>query len=94
MKNILLTVASIIAGVIFFVIAPSLGDYIDTHYTREDCTIVEITEDYAVAVDKYGDEWSWYIEETNLEVGNLVDLKMYNNHTEYDIYDDEVVSVD
>ena len=93
MKNILLTVASIILGVFFFVIIPGVGGYIDTHYTKEDCEIVEITEDYVVAVDKYGDEWSWYIEETDLEVGDLVDLKMYNSHTNYDVYDDEVVGV-
>lgn len=94
MKNILLTVASIILGVFFFIIVPGIGGYIDTHYTKENCEIVEITKDYAVAVDAYGDEWSWYIEETDLKVGDVVNLKMYNSHTEYDIYDDEVVSID
>ena len=93
MKNILTTVASIILGVFFFVVVPGIGDYIDTHYTRKNCEIVEITENYVVAVDVYGHEWSWHIEETDLEVGDVVDLKMYNAHTEYDIYDDEVVSV-
>ena len=93
MKNFLTTVTSIILGVFFFVIVPGIGGYIDTHYTKEDCEIVEITDDYAVAVDKFGDEWSWFIEGTDLEVGDLVDLKMYNAHTEYNIYDDEVVSV-
>ena len=30
MKNILLTVASIILGVFFFIVAPGIGGYIDT----------------------------------------------------------------
>lgn len=93
MKNILVTVASIILGVFFFVVVPGIGGYIETHYTKEDCTIVEVAEDYVVAVDTYGDEWSWWIDGTYLEVGDVVDLKMYNSHTEYDIYDDDVVSV-
>ena len=93
MKNILVTVASIILGVFFFVVVPGIGGYIDTHYTKEDCTIVEVAEDYVVAVDTYGDEWSWWIDGTDLEVGDTVDLKMYNGHTNYDTSDDEVVSV-
>ena len=93
MKNILLTIASVILGVFLFIVLPGIGGYIDSHYTRKDCEIVEITDDYAVAVDKYGDKWSWSIEETDLKVGDLVNLKMYNKHTEYNIYDDEVVGV-
>lgn len=93
MKNILTTVASIILGVFLFVVVPGIGGYIDTHYTKEDCTIVEVTEDYVVAVDTYGDEWSWWIDGTDLKVGDTVDLKMYNGHTDYDVYDDEVVGV-
>lgn len=93
MKNILTTVASVIVGAFLFVIIPGVGGYIETHYTREDCTIVEVTEDYAVAVDTHGNEWSWWVDETDLEVGDVVDLKMYNGHTDSDAYDDEVVSV-
>lgn len=93
MRNFLETIASIILGILLFVIMPGIAGYVECHYTKENCTIVEITSDYAVAVDTYGDEWSWWIEETDLEVGDLVDLKMYNNHTEYNIHDDEVVSV-
>ena len=93
MKNILMTVMSAILGTILFIIMPGVGGYIETHYTKEDCTIVEVAEDYVVAVDTYGDEWSWWIEETDLEVGDVVDLKIYNGHTDYNIYDDEVVSV-
>lgn len=93
MKNILTTLTSIILGVALFIIVPGIGGYIDTHYTKEDCTIVEVAEDYAVAVDAHGEEWSWSIDGTDLKVGDTVDLKMYNSHTEYNIYDDEVVSI-
>ena len=93
MKNILTTVASIILGVFFFIVVPGIGGYIDTHYTKEDCEIVEITDEFIVAVDVYGDEWEWSNDGTEFELGDLVGLKMYNNHTEYNIYDDEIVSV-
>ena len=93
MKNILTTVTGIILGTFLFVIMPGIGGYIETHYTKEDCTIVEVAEDYVVAVDTYGNEWSWWVDGTDLEVGDVVDLKMYNSHTDYNIYDDEVVSV-
>ena len=53
MKNILTTVVSIILGVFFFIVVPGIGGYIDTHYVKENCEIVEITEDFVVAVDAY-----------------------------------------
>ena len=93
MKNLLQTVTGIILGTLLFVVMPGICDYNETHYTKENCIIVEVTEDYVVAVDAYEDEWSWWIDDTDLEVGDIVDLKMYNSHTDYNIYDDEVVSV-
>lgn len=94
MKNILLTVASATVGTFLFIILPGIGGYLDSHYIKEDCEIIKIVEEFIVAEDKYGDTWSWSAEETNLQVGDLVNLKMYNKHTHYNIYDDEVVSVD
>lgn len=93
MKNILITVASATVGIFLFIILPGIGGYLDSHYIKEDCKIIEIADDFIVAEDKYGDEWSWWVEETDLEVGDVVDLKIYNGHTDYNIYDDEVVSV-
>lgn len=93
MKNILITVASATVGIFLFIIFPGIGGYLDSHYIKEDCKIIEIADDFIVAEDKYGDTWSWSTEKTDFKVGDLVDLKMYNKHTHYNIYDDEVVSV-
>ena len=92
MKNFLTTIADVLLGILLFAVIPEGCGYITSHYTKEDCIIVEVAEDYAIAVDTNGDEWSWSIDGTDLEVGDVVDLKMYDNHTD-DIYDDEVVSV-
>jgi hypothetical protein len=93
MKNILGTIAGAILVIFLFIIMPGIAGYVECHYTKKDCTIVEVTEDYVVAVDTYGSEWSWWIDGTDLEVGDVVDLKIYNGHTDYDVYDDEVVGV-
>lgn len=93
MKNFLTTVTSIILGIFLFIVMPGVGGYIETHYTKEDCTVVEVAGNYVIVVDAYGDEWSWWTDETDLEVGDTVDLKMYNGHTDYDWTDDEVVGV-
>ncbi len=93
MKNFFTTITGTFLVLFLFVVMPGIGGYIETHYIKKDCTVVEVAEDYVIAVDAYGDEWSWWTDETDLEVGDLVDLKMYNKHTEYNIYDDEVVSV-
>lgn len=93
MKNILTKIAGSILVIFLFIVMPGIAGYVESHYTKKDCTIVEITEDYVVAVDVYGDEWSWWIDETDLEVGDVVDLKMYNGHTDFNEYDDEVVGV-
>ena len=79
--------------VFLFIIAPGIADHIETHYTKKDCVIVEVTKEYVVAKDTHGDEWSWYIDGTDLTVGDVVDLKIYNGHTDRDWTDDEVIKV-
>lgn len=93
MKNILATIAGAILVIFLFIVMPGIAGYVECHYTKKDCTIVEVTEDYVVAVDAYGSEWSWWIDGTDLEVGDVVDLRIYTHHTDYDTYDDEVVGV-
>ena len=67
------------------------------HHPIDVCTamgkICEVTEEYAVAKDTHGDEWSWYIDDTDLTVGDVVDLKMYNGHTDRDWTDDQVIKI-
>ena len=76
-----------------FIIVPGIAGHIENHYTRKDCVVTEITEDYVVAVDKFDDEWSWYIDGTDLEIGDSVDLKIFNGCTDNRLDDDEVVKI-
>ena len=62
--------------------------YIECNYTRQDCVVVEATETGAIFEDKCG--FTWYVDCEGYEVGDKADLKMYNNHTDNCIDDDEV----
>ena len=62
--------------------------YIECNYTRQDCVVVEATETGATFADKCG--FTWYVDCEGYEVGDKADLKMYNNHTDNCIDDDEV----
>ena len=90
MKN---TVLNALVAIIIIIVMPGICDHVETHYIKTDCTIVEIADNYAVAEEKDGTQWSWYIDNADLQIGDKVDLKMYNSHTDYDWTDDEVVSV-
>lgn len=77
------------------IIAPGIIGNYENHYTRKDCTVVEITDTYVTAVDEFGDEWSWYIKEKenlSLDLGDKVDLKIFNSFTDT-WQDDEVVKI-
>lgn len=78
---------------VMFIITPGIAGNIETHYTRKDCIVTEITEDYVVAADAFGYEWSWYIDGTDLKIGDTVDLKIFNGCTDNRFDDDEVVEV-
>lgn len=65
-----------------------VAGYVECNYTRQDCVVVEATETGAIFVDKCG--FTWYVECEGYQVGDVADLKMYNNHTDNCITDDEV----
>ena len=64
------------------------ASYYEHNYTREDCVVVEASPTGAIFEDKSG--FTWYVECEGYEVGDKADLKMYNNHTDNCIDDDEV----
>ena len=66
------------------------ASWFEVHYTREDCTVVSYTEDLVTVEDKCGYTWDFYAD--GLEVGDVVKLRMYTNHTDSNIFDDEVES--
>ena len=85
-------VKCICAIVIFIVILGACG-YVESHYTRKDCTVVSTEGQLVTVEDKQGHVWCYEIEDNAPCVGTKVDLHMYTNHTDSYIYDDEVVGV-
>ena len=84
----------VVLFLLLFVAIPGVAGNIQTHYTRKDCVVVSITDEGVVAKDKGDRLWSFYItEDSELKVNDTVDLKMFNNYTDNDITDDEVVGV-
>ena len=71
--------------------------YVETHYTRKDCVVVEIEQRLVTVVDKAGNEWCYYMDSEDYTdvpcVGTVVDLLMYTAHTDGYIYDDEILEV-
>ena len=67
-------------------------NYIEHHYTREQCEVLAVEGTLVEVEDRAGYTWKFYTEEENeIRVGEVVDVKMYTNLTHEDIFDDEVV---
>ena len=67
--------------------------YVECHYTRKDCTVVEVEQRLVTVVDKTGNEWCYEVEGDAPSVGTRIDVHMYTAHTDGYIYDDEIVGV-
>lgn len=65
-----------------------VASWYECNYTRQDCVVVEASPTGAIFKDKCG--FTWYVECEGYQVGDVADLKMYNNHTDNCIDDDEV----
>lgn len=83
MKRILLAV--ILAGM--FV----CGHYYAHHYTRVNCTVVSAENGYVKIKDNTGNIWNY--DNSNLIVGDKVDLKMHDNCTDKNIKDDIIIKI-
>ena len=57
------------------------------------CGYVETQGQLVYVVDTVGYEWCYEVEGDVPAVGTVVDVRMYNNHTDTYIYDEEIVSV-
>ena len=67
--------------------------YVECHYTRKDCVVVETQGQLVHVVDTVGYEWCYEAEDDVPTVGTVVDVHMYTAHTDSYIYDDEIVDV-
>lgn len=77
----------------FFTILGLVGE-IEATYTLSNCEVVEIEGDLATVEDNRGNAWSFYIDaDSELNVGDEVDLVMNNHHTDHTREDDEIKRV-
>ena len=67
-------------------------NYLESHYVRKDCVIIQTYDNYAIAKDGNGYNWTFAITDNNVQVGNIVDLRMFTSFTDYNIHDDTVGS--
>ena len=64
--------------------------WMEPRYEREDCVVTEVRGNEAVAEDRCGYVWCYYVEDEAPSVGDVVTLKMHTNNT-VDYIDDDVV---
>lgn len=85
---------SMIIIIIVFVLMYVLASYVETHYTREGCKVIAVEGTYVTVEDECGYTWGFACEShDDYQLGELVDLKMFTNHTNNNIYDDEIIEV-
>ena len=61
-------------------------------YTRKGCEVVEVFENEVVVKDRVGNPWSFYGK--GFSVGDTVNLRMHDNCSDNNIYDDVIKSVE
>lgn len=64
--------------------------YIETHYNRE-CVVVNVSNDVITLKDECG--YLWEYQGTGCKAGDKVIAKMYNNHTDSNVFDDVITDV-
>jgi hypothetical protein len=83
-----------VAIFLIVMVGPAIIGHIETHYTREDCVVVNIVDDEVIVKDKGDRLWSFYItEDSELEINDIIDVKMFTNYTDDNIDDDEIVDI-
>lgn len=82
-----------LVALIIIVVAFGIVGHVETHYTRKDCKVVEISGKAVYVVDNTGNEWCYVADEEVPKVGTKVDLKMFTAYTDNTIDDDEIVEV-
>ena len=86
-----------ICAIIIFIAMLGVCGYVESHYTRKDCVVVEVEQRLVTVEDRQGRLWCYYMDSEDYtdapSVGTVVDVHMYTNHTDSYIYDDEIVGV-
>lgn len=69
--------------------------YAESHYTRKDCEVTNVTETGMIVTDKCGFTWYWEFDKNEkFELGERVNMKMYTSGTSGCIDDDEILKIE
>lgn len=84
-----------ILGITLFIALLMVCGRIENYYTRKDCVVSEVNNTEVTVIDKSGYEWVYFTDNKDESpcVGTVVDLKMFTNCTDNNIYDDEIIKV-
>ena len=88
MKNLISKFIGVIIILILFAI---VGTY-ETHYNRQG-TITEKKNNIITIEDTAGNLWEYETNLSDFSIGKKVELKMYNNGTDTNIYDDKIEKI-
>ena len=70
------------------------ASYLDSHYTRKNCEVMNVENGIVTFMDSTEHYWEWEIEENEyFEIGDFVNLKMHTNNSKSYIYDDEILEI-
>ena len=83
MKKIIMTIAiiTVVLG----------GGYHEHNYIRPNCEVTQVCDGIVSAIDETGEVWDF--KASGYKVGDIIDLKMYDNNTSAYIYDDIVKGI-
>lgn len=83
----------IIIALVVMALLLCVCSYVEHHYTRKDCVVVETEGQLVTVEDTVGYTWCYEVEGEAPSVGTVVDVHMFTNLTDNTIYDDEIVGV-
>ena len=67
---------------------------IESTYTIKNCEVIDVDNDTITVIDNRQNEWKFCVDDnSDIDVGDSIDLVMDNNHTDYTTTDDEVKRV-
>lgn len=76
---------------LLFISLFSGANYIEQHYTRKNCKVIDIENNIVTVEDAVG--YTWTFEDEGYVKGDVVNLKMFTNGTE-NINDDIILKVE
>lgn len=64
----------------------------ETHYTLKNCKVIEASTEGVLIQDEMGENWFW--ESADFQIGDKVTMKLFDNHTSGNPFDDEILKVE